>query len=271
MAVYGYARVSRGREDGTYTLQNQRMRLTGAGVDAAHIHQDIITGTVMQRPGLNDLLEVIRPGDVLVVTALDRLGRDTLGLLELINRLATMGVDLKVLDMPVDAQDVAGGGQLVALVTAGVAAIERANISRRTKQGLERARAEGKLAGRCWSISRARMRTIHWMRKDPGMSLAQTAQGQGVSESLVRRVLKVEDVEALPATAFKEGWDQVVGEAGRRRGSHASECRMRLRVLPPPRRYSKVSGTVIVLSRLGAAESVTGGEPARIICVNRQK
>ena len=124
------------------------MRLTGAGVDAAHIHQDIITGTVMQRPGLNGLLNVIQAGDVLVVTALDRLGRDTLGLRDLINRLATMDVELKMLDMPVDAQALAGGGQLVALVTAGVAAIERANISRRTKQGLERARAEGKLAGR---------------------------------------------------------------------------------------------------------------------------
>ena len=88
MTVYGYARVSRGRDDGTGTLQNQRLRLTGAGVDAAHIHQDIITGTVMQRPGLNGLLEVARAGDVLVVTALDRLGRDTLGLLDLINRLA---------------------------------------------------------------------------------------------------------------------------------------------------------------------------------------
>ena len=116
------------------------LRLTGAGVDAAHIHQDIITGTVFQRPGLNGLLDVIRAGDVLVATALDRLGRDTLGLLDLINRLATMGVELKVLDMPVDAQDVAGGGQLV---TAGVAAIERENISLRIKQGLERARAEG--------------------------------------------------------------------------------------------------------------------------------
>ena len=63
----------------------------------------------------------------------DRLGRDTLSLLELINRLDAMGVDLKVLDMPVDAQDVAGGGQPVALVTAGVAAIERTNISRWTK------------------------------------------------------------------------------------------------------------------------------------------
>ena len=103
MTVYGYARVSRGRDDGTDTLQNQRLRLTGAGVDAAHIHQDIITGTVFQRPGLNGLLDVLRAGDVLVATALDRLGRDTLGLLEPINRLATMGVELKVLDMPVDA------------------------------------------------------------------------------------------------------------------------------------------------------------------------
>ena len=53
MTTYGYARVSRGRNDGTDTLQNQRLRLSGAGVDADHIYQDIITGTVMQRPGLN--------------------------------------------------------------------------------------------------------------------------------------------------------------------------------------------------------------------------
>ena len=78
MTAYGYARVSRGRDDGTDALQNQRMRLTGAGVNAVRIHQDIITGTVFQRPGLNGLLEVLRVGDGLVVTALDRLGRDTL-------------------------------------------------------------------------------------------------------------------------------------------------------------------------------------------------
>ena len=78
MTAYGYARVSRGRDDGTDALQNQRMRLTGAGFNAVRIHQDIITGTVFQRPGLNGLLEVLRVGDGLVVTALDRLRRDTL-------------------------------------------------------------------------------------------------------------------------------------------------------------------------------------------------
>ena len=63
MTAYGYARVSRGRDDGTNTLQNQRLRLTG--VDAAHIHQDSITRAVMHRPSLNGLPEVIRAGDVL--------------------------------------------------------------------------------------------------------------------------------------------------------------------------------------------------------------
>ena len=87
MTVYGYARVARGRDDGTDTLQNQRMRLTGAGFNAVRIQQDIITGTVMQRPGLNGLLNVVQAGNVLMVAALDRLGRDTLGLLEL--RLTT--------------------------------------------------------------------------------------------------------------------------------------------------------------------------------------
>ena len=207
MALYGYARVSRGRDDGTDTLENQRRRLLEAGVPADCIYQDIVTGTVFDWPGLSGLLERIDQGDTLVVAALDRLGRETLGILELINRLATHGVDLRVLDLPVDAQDVAGGGQLVALVTAGVAAIERANISRRTRQGLERARAEGKLTGRKWSVTRARMKAIKRMRNELGMTLAQIAHGQGVSESLVRRVLRVEDVDALPATSFKVGYD----------------------------------------------------------------
>ena len=44
MPAYGYARISHGRGDGTDRLQNQRMRLTGAGVDAVHIHEDIIMG-----------------------------------------------------------------------------------------------------------------------------------------------------------------------------------------------------------------------------------
>ena len=84
-------------------------------------------------------MDVIRTGDILVVTALERLGRDTLGLLELINRAGHHGRGAEGAGYAGDALDVAGGG---ALVAAGVAAIKRANISRRTKQGLDRVKAE---------------------------------------------------------------------------------------------------------------------------------
>ena len=82
---------------------------------------------------------------------LERLGRDTLGLLELINRAGHHGRGAEGAGYAGDALDVAGGGALVAagvaagggaLVAAGVAAIKRANISRRTKQGLDRAKAD---------------------------------------------------------------------------------------------------------------------------------
>ena len=72
----------------------------------------------MQRQTLNDQLDALHPRDAQAVTAPDRLGRGILGVQGLINLLATMGVDLKVQDMSVEAQDVAGGGQLIALVTA---------------------------------------------------------------------------------------------------------------------------------------------------------
>ena len=85
MTTYGYVCVSRGRSDDTDTLDNQRMRLAAAGVLDADIRQDIITGAVFDRPGLNDLMDLLEPGNMLIVTALDRLGRDTLGLLELIH------------------------------------------------------------------------------------------------------------------------------------------------------------------------------------------
>ena len=146
------------------------------------------------------------PEHILVVTALDRLGRDTLGLLELINRLATMCVDLKVLDMPVDAQDVAGGGPLVALVTAGVAVIERANISRQTKQRLERARGGGQ-AGRAGAGASRRAADAHHTTdaEGPVHVLGPDRTGSGIIG--IAGAASPEDVEALPATAFKGRWD----------------------------------------------------------------
>ena len=205
MTTYGYARVSRGNDDGGNTLENQRRRLNLAGVVNQHIYEDVITGIVFRRPGLDALMSRLEARDTVVVTALDRLGRDTLGILELIHQLGTRKVELRILDTPVDTQDVEGGGRLVALVAAEIAQIEREKISRRTTAGLERARAEGKLTGRRWSISRNQMRGIHRMSRELGMTPTQISLAQAVSVDVVRRALKVADADALGDSAFKKG------------------------------------------------------------------
>ena len=160
MTNYGYARVSRSTDDGGDTLENQRRRLNLAGVENQRIYEDSITGIVFRRPGLDALLSRLEASDAVVVTALDRLGRDTLGILELIHQLGAREIELRILDTLVDTQDAEGGGRLLALVAAEIAQIEREKISRRTTAGLERARAEGKLTGRRWSISRCPASTI---------------------------------------------------------------------------------------------------------------
>ena len=207
MTTYGYARVSRGNDDRGDTLENQRRRLNLAGVENQNIYEDIITGIVFRRPGLDALMSCLEANDAVVVTALDRLGRDTLGILELIHQLGTRKVELRILDTPVDTQDVAGGGRLVALVAAEIAQIEREKISRRTTAGLERARAEGKLTSRRWSISRNPMRGIHRMSRELGMTPTQISLAQAVSVDVVRRALKVADSDILPASAFKKGME----------------------------------------------------------------
>ena len=100
--------------------------------------------------------------------------------------------------------DVAGGGRLIAVIALELAAIEREKIAERTRAGLDRARAEGKLTGRRWSVSRGQMLHIHELRAD-GLTHAEIAGKLAISEDVVGRVLKVDAPGALPDTAFKRG------------------------------------------------------------------
>ena len=70
----GYSRVSTARQG--QPLETQREALLDAGCDAQHLHSDTISGSNWSRPGLSDALEYMRPGDTLVMTHLDRLGRN---------------------------------------------------------------------------------------------------------------------------------------------------------------------------------------------------
>ena len=83
--LIGYARVS--KADGSQSLDLQRDALQAAGVDAGHVYHDVASGVRDDRPGLDSCVRALRPGDVLVVWKLDRLGRT---LAHLVNTVQTL-------------------------------------------------------------------------------------------------------------------------------------------------------------------------------------
>ena len=116
MKTLGYARVSTRDQD--LTGQIDALRAAGAGA----IYREKISGARADRPELTKLMKVLAPGDVVLVTKLDRLGRSTRELLELIERIGQAGAFFKSLGDPLfdttdsdrpTALDAAGGDRRV--------------------------------------------------------------------------------------------------------------------------------------------------------------
>lgn len=138
--ILGYARVSTNQQD----LEIQRQRLKRAG--AIKIFEDVISGKVFKRPGLDELIKYARPNDLLCVVRLDRLGRSLKELLETVEFLKTHQVGLMSLEEKIDTSSAAG--ELVFHVFGAIAHFERRLISERTKDGIAAARLRGKKPGR---------------------------------------------------------------------------------------------------------------------------
>jgi DNA invertase Pin-like site-specific DNA recombinase len=146
MAVFGYGRVSTNAQH----TENQRLELEAAGFKIDYWFSDTgISGktSASQRPEFSQLLTQIRDGETLVVSKLDRLGRDAVDVLQTIRLLGSRGIQVIVLQLgKVDLTSVAGKLLLTMLVA--VAEMERDLLVERTQAGLERAKAQGKILGR---------------------------------------------------------------------------------------------------------------------------
>ena len=138
--LIGYARVS--THDQTLTLQKDA--LLKAGVTC--IYEDIITGSTIERPGLEKALGFLRSGDTLVVWRLDRLGRSLKHLIDTIALLNSRGIGFKSLTENIDTTT--SGGKLIFHIFGALAGFERDIIRERTQAGLLAARARGRLGGR---------------------------------------------------------------------------------------------------------------------------
>lgn len=151
-AVYGYARVSSREQN----LDRQLDALERFGVADRQVFADRASGKDFERPQWQRLLRCLARGDVLVVTSIDRLGRNYEEILEQWRHVTrTIGADMVVLDMPLLDTRRGRGGVTGVLITdivlqllSYVAQVERENIRRRQAEGIEAAKARGVRFGR---------------------------------------------------------------------------------------------------------------------------
>lgn len=180
--LVGYARVSTSEQNPALQLD----ALTAAG--AARIFTDTASGALDKRPQLDALLDYLRPGDVLVVWRLDRLGRSVRHLTETVNTLAERGVGFRSLTEGIDTTTPAG--KLIFHVFAALAEFEREIIRERTVAGLSSARARGRTGGRPSKMTPDKLATARTLYDAKAHTVQQIADIVGVSRACVYRHLE---------------------------------------------------------------------------------
>jgi DNA invertase Pin-like site-specific DNA recombinase len=178
--IVGYARVSTADQD--LSLQLAALRKAGATA----IYREKISGVRADRPQLAKLMTSLKRGDTVLVTKLDRLGRSTRELLDLIHRIDQAGAAFRSLGDPLFNTSTSQGRLLVTMLAA-IAEFERELIRERTGAGRARAKAAGVKFGRKFKLSQYQ-RAEALRRRDAGETLGAIAQTFGVSVSLVSRL-----------------------------------------------------------------------------------
>lgn len=179
MARIGYARVSTIDQD----LDTQTTRLKAEGCDI--IRSEKVSGASREnRDELATVIEFLRPGDELMVTRLDRLGRDTRDVLNLIHECEQRGAFVTVLDPHVSTRGEMG--HIVLTVLGMVAQMERRFIKERQREGIEQAKREGVYRGGKRRLARDRVFAL----TDQGEGPAAIAAELGCSRMQIYRILK---------------------------------------------------------------------------------
>lgn len=188
--LIGYARVSTPEQD----LTPQFEALRDAGCERTF--SDKASGAKANRAGLAEALSHARPGDVLVVWKLDRLGRTMKGLVDLAADLAERGVGLRSIT---DGIDTAGSaGKLVFHILAAMAEMERDLNRERTTAALIVARREGRVGGRKTVMTPKRLEAARKLLAS-GMTIREIAPTIGVSVPTLYRHLPAPEQEAINA------------------------------------------------------------------------
>lgn len=178
MTRIGYARVSTTDQD--LDIQNERLKAAGCEIVRSE------TGSGASRKGRSELetiMQFLRSGDELVVLRLDRLGRSTRDVLNLVHELDEKGASLRVLEPEVSTSG--GMGRMVITILGMVADMELTFIKDRQRAGIEAAKAEGVYKGRKKNVDDEEIRR----RIAAGASKADVARQLKVSRMTIYRAL----------------------------------------------------------------------------------
>jgi DNA invertase Pin-like site-specific DNA recombinase len=180
----GYARVSTAHQ----SLDQQMDALTAAGVDAARVYTDKLSGTStrQRRPGLAALLDYARQGDAIVVVGIDRLGRDAAEVMTTIRELGERGIVLRSLREGIDTSNAAG--RMVAGVLASLAELELELGRERRAASRDARRARGQSIGRPKALDASKTALARRMHAS-GEPATTIASALAVSRATVYRVL----------------------------------------------------------------------------------
>lgn len=192
-SVIAYVRVSTDDQ----TNENQRRAIESRYNVSRWFEEEGVSGSIpaSQRPAMRALLAYVREGDTVVVTAIDRLGRNTIDVLNTVEYLKAKKVSVVSMREGFDLATSAGKFMLTML--AAVAELERENIKARQMAGIERARAEGKNLGREKVINDDAVR--QW-RQANSASIKATAEHFGISTASVKRAFQGGAGRALAAS-----------------------------------------------------------------------
>lgn len=180
MRLFGYARVSTNQQ----SLDIQINALKAAGVKGNRIFTDKATGSHSQRDGLTLLRLKVEEGDVVLVKKLDRLGRDTADMIQLIKEFDGMGIYIRFLDDGISTEG--SMGKMIVTILSAVAQAERHRILERTNEGRIEAKSKGIKFGRKRTVDREKIVALH----ASGIGATAVARQAGIGRSTVYKLLK---------------------------------------------------------------------------------
>jgi DNA invertase Pin-like site-specific DNA recombinase len=181
--LIGYARVS--TQDQTLDLQLDALKKAGC----EKILTDKASGATADRQGLDQALEQLRKGDILIVWRLDRLGRSLRHLIDTTTDLNDRGIGFQSVTERIDTTT--SGGKLIFHIFGALAEFERDIIRERTQAGLAAARSRGRLGGRPKTLpSSKKVEMAKRLYDSKSLTTAEICRSLNISRATLYRYLK---------------------------------------------------------------------------------